>query len=455
MNVDSSQILQDGGMGYSSDLALFTLPTSNVGTESIKYVKYRASNDINNGDGTVEFRIPASGMAYTDLRRTRLYVKCKIVQKDGSPLPDYLDHADIIPDEARCGPSNLLLHSMWKQVEIYVNGKLITNSNSDYQYKAYMKTLLGYSAGAKTSQLQNQLFYKDTAFYVDDSDNFSGGNAGLVERSQMFKNSREVEMVGPILEACMQLDRYLLNSTEIKIRLYPTSNAFRLMSPVSDPSFKLILTDVYLNACHVTPAPSVVLAHQEALKEPGALAHYAYMNEEIRAYSIPKGSYQIELDDMWTGMIPSTLTLAMVSAASYSGQYHLSPYNFKNYDTNFVSCTINGTEAPIGFYNANFKDDQYSDLYQSLFQGKHIEDMNVGIDISRSEYPAGYTIMMFDLQPQCADAQEGFWPLKQSGNLRLSLRFQKELPETVTLLAMATYPSLFSMDQSRNVVKQN
>ena len=50
--------------------------------------------------------------------QTFLYVKAKIVKKDESNLAD----------DAQIGPINLWLHSLFSQVDLQLNGKLVTPS---------------------------------------------------------------------------------------------------------------------------------------------------------------------------------------------------------------------------------------------------------------------------------------------------------------------------------------
>ncbi len=42
--------------------------------------------------------------------------------------------------------------------------------------------LLKYDVGAKLSQLESQLYFKDTAYYMGDPDPIVGGNQGLKAR---------------------------------------------------------------------------------------------------------------------------------------------------------------------------------------------------------------------------------------------------------------------------------
>ena len=59
------------------------------------------------------------------------------------------------------GPVNLLLHSLFSDVEVSLNETPVTSSNNTYAYRAYIETLLSYGTTAKQSQLTSQLYYKD------------------------------------------------------------------------------------------------------------------------------------------------------------------------------------------------------------------------------------------------------------------------------------------------------
>ena len=61
------------------------------------------------------------------------------------------------------GRVNNWLHSLFSEVDVYLNGTFVTPSTKTYAYRAYIETLLSYDTDAKVAQLTNQLLYKDTA----------------------------------------------------------------------------------------------------------------------------------------------------------------------------------------------------------------------------------------------------------------------------------------------------
>jgi len=75
--------------------------------------------------------VGASGEDCIDFANTMLYAKAKITRADGTNLAV----------DSPIGPSNLFLHSLFSQVDVSLNGTLITASTNTYPYRAMMETL--------------------------------------------------------------------------------------------------------------------------------------------------------------------------------------------------------------------------------------------------------------------------------------------------------------------------
>ena len=135
-----------------SEMMLFVTPPTQNEISKSKYVEtYPVSSLTNNGP--LEFHIPGNGEQYIDLARLQLHILCKITKFDGGD----------IDAGAKVAPVNLMLHSLFSQVSVLLNEKLISGSSNTYPFKAYMETLLTHGNGIKTSELTAGLFFKDTA----------------------------------------------------------------------------------------------------------------------------------------------------------------------------------------------------------------------------------------------------------------------------------------------------
>lgn len=94
---------------------------------------------------------------------------------------------------------NLFLHSLFSQVDVSLNERLISPSTSTYPYRAMMETLLNYGGDAKTSQLSIALFYKDTPGKMDVTNPVAedaDANMGLKTRLTFTRKSHIMDMTG-------------------------------------------------------------------------------------------------------------------------------------------------------------------------------------------------------------------------------------------------------------------
>ncbi|XP_071948814.1 uncharacterized protein F54H12.2-like [Antedon mediterranea] len=205
-----------------SELDLFSVPPTQTSIKKGQWVQYHPFNSITD-TGPVQFNIQGSTEEYVDLSQTMLRVKVKITRGDGTDL-----HAD-----DPVGPTNLLLQSLFNEVDVSLNERLITPSNNTYSYRAMIETLLTYGADAKETHLTGGLFYKDTAGRMDVANptlDDAAANQGLKKRSQYIRGSRLVDLIGPIHCDIFFQDRMMLNGVDIKLKLHRSKNAFCLMS---------------------------------------------------------------------------------------------------------------------------------------------------------------------------------------------------------------------------------
>ena len=164
---------------------------------------------------------------------------------------------------------NNFLHSLFKQVDVFLKGKQVTQATSTYAYRAYLGTPLNYGPAAKDSQLTTALYYKDTAGKMDAADPTLGNdhnpNLGLRTRYVFSKLSRTIEMTGPLFSDIFMSERLLLSYVDLKVVLNRSSNAFCLMASEDNSDFRVKLTDAYLKVRKVKVNPSIAVAHEIAL----------------------------------------------------------------------------------------------------------------------------------------------------------------------------------------------
>jgi len=186
------------------------------------WIEYHPLTSVADGS-PIEFEISGSGEDYIDFGNSMLYVQAKIVQPNGTDLGA----------AANTAPVNVFLHSLFSQVDIQLNGTLITSSTNTYPYRAILETL-SYGEDAKKTQVTSGLYYKDVAGQMDTVALRAGDdvvpNEGLVKRSQHTNQSRVVDMMGRLHADIFFQDRYMLNEVNVKIKLVRSKDAFCVMS---------------------------------------------------------------------------------------------------------------------------------------------------------------------------------------------------------------------------------
>ena len=109
----------------SSELDLFALPATQTSIESSSFLNYKPLSSITDeGDAPIEFVVPNASEHYIDLAHTMLYVKAQILRV-------------VDPDvNLRVAPVKNVFHSMFNQIDIFLNQKLVSPPNNAYPYRA-------------------------------------------------------------------------------------------------------------------------------------------------------------------------------------------------------------------------------------------------------------------------------------------------------------------------------
>ena len=89
---------------------------------------------------------------------------------------------------------------------------------------------------SEMSQLDSQLFYKDTHGHLDDNDAQNDSNNALKERTTLLSLSTPVHMIAPIFHDVFQMERYLLNQVSLDLEFYQSKVAFYLMTDKVSPN---------------------------------------------------------------------------------------------------------------------------------------------------------------------------------------------------------------------------
>ncbi|KAI8477990.1 hypothetical protein Bbelb_442810 [Branchiostoma belcheri] len=391
----------------------------------------------------IEFDIPGAGEEFTDLSQTQLYVRAKIVRANGADLAG----------DAKVGPVNLWLHSLFQQVDVSLGGKLITDATNCYPYRAYLETLLNFGSEAKQTQLTSSLFYQDTPGKLHLVDPYPAGdnpevNEGLVKRASMIRESRELDLVGPLHVDLFFQDRYLLSKVDVKINLHRAKHQFSLMSQGGE-QYKVVITEASVFLRKVNLLPTYQLSIESRLNK--ETAKYPLRRIQVKPFTISQGNHTVSNDNLFLGQVPKRVVIALVDNAAFQGSYGTNPYNFQHFNLNHISLCVDGREVPHKALTPNFEQGQYIRSYMNLFGPTGKLGQDCGNLIARDDFDKGYTIFCYDLSPDlCGLGGDHFNVIKQ-GNLRLELHFAQALERTVVAIVFAEFDNLLEINRQMNV----
>ena len=316
-----------------AELELFSVPPTNISMEKGTVTEHLPISSLNGGP--IEFHV-SSAEEYIDVGRTFLYLKVKITKSSG----------DKIADDAKIGPVNLFLHSLFSQVGVQLNGKLITPSVNTYPYKAYLETLLSYGTDAKDCQLGSELWFMDDGTMNENNplNDAEGANIGFITRGKYVAQSKSVEMMGRLHCDIFQQDHYLMKGVDMNIKLTRSSENFHLMSG-GGTAFNTVVEDAVLFVRKVKLNPAIPNQHDRLLSQ-GKNAKYPVRRGVVSTFTISQNNMSINKDNVLMGQLPRRIVVGLVSNTSFSGVITENPFNFQNFGVNYFALYVGGEQYP-------------------------------------------------------------------------------------------------------------
>lgn len=421
-----------------SELDLFKIPPTQTSIEESHWTYYNPVTTISD-DSPIEFQVPGHGEEYIDLAHTMLKVKLKVVKPDGSWGKD-----DPV------APVDNVLHSLFSQVDVLFNQKAVTSSSNTYPYRAYIENLLNYGKDARSTHLQLGCFFADEEGLLEEKP-LTGKNAYLNNRAFLVAEGQSLELMGHLHCDVFNQEKFLLNGVEMKVALVRSKDAFCLMDYSASKNYKIQIQEVTLFIRRVKLSPTILLAHTKALSK--TTAKYPLTRVEVKSFILSSGIHSNTIDNVVLGSLPKRVILGFVDNRAFTGSRGHNPFNFQNFDINYLCLYVDGKQIPGKPLQPSFTTPLCdAESYQTLFSGTGIHFGDHGHCVSRSKFIHGYTLFAFDLTPDLSAHSSSHWNLVKTGSLRIEVRFKTALPATVNCIVFTEYDNILEIDSSRQVI---
>ena len=374
----------------------------------------------------VVFDIPKS-VAFTALHQSKLVVEVAVTKAEGEAC----NHsAAANPDTVSV--VNNLLHSMWKSVSIEINGHTVETVNQ-YPYRAYVDTLTSFDQKVMDVRGVLQGWAKDTAGQMSITTT-GGENAGLNARGNMIASSKLFKMKGRLHTDIWLQGRSIPPNTSIKVTLSPASDDFVLLGAATK-KYELHVRRAYLEVVRQHVPPSLTNAVL-SLKSNKPLS-INYRNVNITSHNIKEGeqSATVTLFESEKSL-PDRFFVFFVRHDAYNRKINFNPFHFEHLNVKSLTVDFNGNTLPGQTYTPDFSK-KVVDEYTALLEEFDADENNHIINITPTEFAAGYTIFPFRLVHRTAGG-ECLGP-KAVGSVSLEIKFATALDKVITAVVLAEY----------------
>jgi hypothetical protein len=322
-----------------------------------------------------------------------------------------------LDDEKYATPVNLTLQSLFDQIDVYLQDRLISRTEL-YPYKSIFDTLLNTNEDELKSKMRTQMFYLDTKGAMEQTTpDHTPINMGLILRNNLVKDGEIAELIGPLYVDVLHQDNMLLDKVNVKLKLYQSSNAFRLLSTNTNALLEII--------------DAKLLVYYAKIKEaiPSSL-QYNFMQSEMYSRTLMAGSQNVRLDNLFQRCIPQRMIIALVNSNGEMGDLEKNPFNFQHFNLKYINVVVNGKPLEM-----DFEKGQFYMAYLTLF------DSGCPCLITPEMYKDGHTLYQF------------FPPhTKDGGNVRFEMQFSQPLAATTTLIIYSSFPKSFKINANREIL---
>ncbi|XP_023214337.1 uncharacterized protein F54H12.2-like [Centruroides sculpturatus] len=349
--------------------------------------------------------------------------------------------------------------------------------NVNYPYRAILDALLFNSKEVQETFLTSALFFKDTARQMDSIYPLyeNNTNYGLVKRFNISKESRIIDLMGRLHIDLANQPKLLTNHVDLRIKLERSEENFALMADNDNYKNNQMIpskpyTPDYTNKIYarnfislfedtgcihhhksinisydeyrdgytlycfdLTPDKSGSENHigiEKALQT--ALIKLPFRRTDVKVFTLTSGIQSTSISNVVIGQLPYRITLGLVSNSAFNGNVKRNPFNFKNYDLNYICLSKDNQMIPSKPYTPDYTNSIYAKNIISLFEDTRCIHHQKSINISYDEYRDSYTLYCFDLTPD-KSGSESHVSVNELGNISVELKFSKAIPETINV----------------------
>lgn len=424
-----------------NELDLFTQTAVQCSVDKEYVSEHRPIMSISNSTSPITFHIQTTDDEYINLREMKLRMRVSFqINKEG---------AASAADWAKIATENLLLHSMFKSIEVELNDKLITDSQNTYPYKAMFEVMTNFTNDAKNSHLSAAGYSTPSA---NKEDILPARSSWLLPKDPTSKTSKVIELYGKLFIDMAYQPRAILGGSSLRITFLPqSSNAFYLRNKLASSTLSTNIVDICLEVNRSKVTHLLREAHLSALNR--SPARYNHTRSEVRVFNLSSEILSETLDNIIIGTLPRRALVGFVSHEAFNGSYATNPFNFQHFNLSHLCFHMDGQQFPSRPFTPDFEEGLFMREYLSVFDAYNQLSTDSVTDFHRDSYLKGKVLYGVNLSPDTSDGAliSGHISPAKRGNLRLEIKFAKKLTAPVNVLLYLEYDAMLEISKDKTV----
>ena len=440
-------------------LNLFDVPSTDYSFEASRYVPI---NPFTTGIHPIDFQIDPQD-DFVNLAKSYFEVELKLK----------LDNNGNIANDTLVTICNNFIHSLFKQINVRLNGTLISPQTDNYHHKAFIDTVIhndrddgetilrteGWFNGltcrdaSATGLTANQL---NTAH--DEFKALSADEQNWIKSIKPFNGGAKVVFrFKPYLEV-FQLSKLLVPGVQMQIQMYLNSREIWSQKHGGGRHIKNITADdlkitLFLNQVKVLSSVYRGLLNQFQ-KSSSKKAVYPTTRSEIRTFNHPNDSVYFEANNIFHNQRPNRVIVALLDQTAFNGSETKYAFGYKTFNLTSIKQLVQGEEYP---YRVLELDHQSSsqDLrgYHQFLQATECLTKRKGNMVRAEDWGRnkGCTLFVFNNAPSESLSSSVLNP-PQTGEVKIVIRFGANPGVNLTVLVYGEFENLLEIDGNRTVL---
>jgi len=439
-------------------------------TEELADVQRVYTSNVLSDAQIITFNINGDANLWIDPSELRVYLKCKLVQEDGTVFPEF-DNTDA-GTRAASGHSWYLepniFHNLWKDITVKIQGKLFPSQCLSYAHKAYMEKILLTQRKEEDQLFELEGWYVPDGRYMDgstvkDTNPKTDHEAAPKKRRETRlmglapRNANGVEFYAKINHDFFNVNKLLPPGVNVEINFERQSSAFWATTKTTKGPPKLVIENMYLVNRRSKPYSDVNASLVNNLMSAGA-ANYQLTRTTLRTFNISAGQVELTEFNALSGQVPTKIVVGLVKSTEYAGLSDHSPFKFRHWNVKEMYCVKGTRNYPSEKFETDFAKGETLMAWHAMKQNIFPKDDDFVPIIDKEAWSGGTnpatdnghkTLWVIDLSTNLKARKPGddYYNLIERQNTQLFIRSGNPggFPEQVTCLILAYYENTYSI----------